>query len=168
LIAVIACGMDETRDRTGSDETSRVAPEDQLDAQIGYNLRRASALALNDFAVELADAALRPVTYGMLALIDERPGIRAAELCRLLGMKSANMAPLLAELEERGLVERDDHAQDKRVQVLALTKAAKQAMPAWRGQVRRHEDRFLQRLTKKERATLLRLLRLIWGDGDPN
>ena len=139
-------------------------PEDVLDAQIGYNLKRASAVALNDFAVELAEAALRPVTYGMLALIDEKPGIRAAELCRLLGMKSANMAPLLAELEERGLVERDDHAGDKRVQMLALTPAAREAMPGWRRRVRRHEDRFLHRLTKKERATLLRLLRLIWTD----
>jgi DNA-binding MarR family transcriptional regulator len=127
--------------------------EDALDAQI-------------DFAVELADAALRPVTYGMLALIDERPGIRAAELCRLLGMKSANMAPLLAELEERGLVERDDHAEDKRVRVLTLTPAAREAMPRWRQQVRRHEDRFLHRLTKKDRATLLRMLRLIWTDED--
>jgi DNA-binding MarR family transcriptional regulator len=163
LIAVIACSMDEATIRSKPRKAS-IAPEDTLDAQIGYNLRRASALALNDFAVEMANASLRPVTYGMLALIDERPGIRAAELCRLLGMKSANMAPLLAELEERGLVERDDHAQDKRVQVLALTKAAKAAMPAWRRQVRRHEDRFLQQLTKKERATLLRLLRLIWTD----
>ena len=150
--------MDETQLRTH--------PDDTLDAQIGYNLRRASALALNDFAVGLADASLRPVTYGMLALIDEKPGIRAAELCRLLGMKSANMAPLLAELEERGLVERDDHALDKRVQVLTLTRAASEAMPAWRRQVRQHEDRFLHRLSKKERATLLRLLRLIWTEED--
>lgn len=137
--------MDETQIHTGPEMMS----DDALDAQIGYNLKRASAVALNDFAVELTDAGLRPVTYGMLALIDERPGIRAAELCRLLGMKSANMAPLLAELEERGLVERDDHADDRRVRVLALTPAVRQAMPGWRRQVRRHEDRFLQRLTKK-------------------
>jgi DNA-binding MarR family transcriptional regulator len=147
--------MDETRVRD-------VPGEDALDAQIGYNLRRASALALNDFSVEMAEASLRPVTYAMLALIDERPGIRAAELCRLLGMKSANMAPLLAELEERGLIERDDHAEDKRVRKLSLTEAAQAAMPAWRLKVRRHENRFLQRLSGKERATLLRLLRLIW------
>ncbi|MER8575858.1 MarR family transcriptional regulator [Mesorhizobium sp. M1338] len=157
--------MDDTRLHPGRSAPSAKA-EDALDAQIGYNLRRASALALNDFAVELSDAALRPVTYGMLALIDEKPGIRAAELCRLLGMKSANMAPLLSELEERGLVERDDHAGDKRVQVLNLTQAAREAMPGWRQQVRRHEDRFLHRLTKKERATLLRLLRLIWTEED--
>jgi len=157
--------MDETQLHTGRAGTD-VMSDDALDAQIGYNLKRAAAFALNDFAVELTDAGLRPVTYGMLALIDERPSIRAAELCRLLGMKSANMAPLLAELEERGLVERDDHAEDKRVRVLALTQTARQAMPGWRQQVRRHEDRFLQRLTKKERATLLRLLRLIWTGED--
>ncbi|PBB24592.1 MULTISPECIES: MarR family transcriptional regulator [unclassified Mesorhizobium] len=152
--------MDENQPHTVPEMMS----DDALDAQIGYNLKRASAFALNDFTVELTEAGLRPVTYGMLALIDERPGIRAAELCRLLGMKSANMAPLLAELEERGLVERDDHAEDRRVRILTLTPAARQAMPGWRRQVRRHEDRFLQRLTKKERATLLRLLRLIWTD----
>ena len=64
------------------------------------------------------------------ALIEVRPGIRAAELCRVLGIKSANMVELIAELEERGLVERDEHAGDKRVQVLRLTRAAREAMPA--------------------------------------
>jgi len=93
----------------------------------------------------------------MLALIDEKPGIRAAELCRVLGIKSANMVPLIAELEERGLLERDDHANDKRVRVLHLTEAAREAMPGWWRSVVGHEDRFLHRLTKKERATLLRL-----------
>ena len=53
---------------------------------------------------------------------------------------------------------------DKRVRVLHLTKAARTAMPGWWRSVVGHEDRFLQRLTKKERATLLRLLRLIWQD----
>ena len=109
-------------------------------------------------------ASLRPVTFSMLALIDEKPGIRAAELCRVLGIKSANMVPLIAELEERALLERDDHAKDKRVRVLHLTEAAREAMPGWWRSVVGHEDRFLHRLTKKERATLLRLLRLIWQD----
>ena len=113
----IGYSMTETAIRSKSGKAG-TAPEDRLDAQIGYNLRRASTFALNDFAVEMADASLRPVTYGMLALIDEKPGISAAELCRRLGMKSANMAPLLAELEGRGLVERDDHAQDRRVRCL--------------------------------------------------
>src|SRR6476620_9962952 len=152
--------MDETQLHPGPE----IMSDDALDAQIGYNLKRASAFALNDFAVELTEAGLRPVTYGMLALIDERPGIRAAELCRLLGMKSANMAPLLAALEERGLIERDDHAQDKRVRVLTRRVAEREGMAVWRQRVRLNEYRFLERLRKKERGTLLRMLRLIWTD----
>jgi DNA-binding MarR family transcriptional regulator len=144
--------------------TTQGRRDDALDAMIGYNLRRASAFALNDFVVELSDSSLRPVTYAMLALIDERPSIRAAELCRALGIKSANMVALITELEERGLVGRDEDASDKRAQVLRLTQTAREAMPAWRQRVGRHEDRFLHRLTAKERATLLRLLRRIWMD----
>jgi DNA-binding MarR family transcriptional regulator len=158
----------DRRDRWNMEESelhiTRAGRDDALEAMIGYNLRRASAFALNDFAVELSDAGLRPVTYAMLALIEERPGIRAAELCRILGIKSANMVALIAELEERGLVERDEHAGDRRVQILCLTQGAKDAMPAWRRRVGMHEDRFLHRLTTKERATLLRLLRRIWMD----
>ncbi|WP_245463752.1 hypothetical protein [Mesorhizobium sp. M7A.T.Ca.US.000.02.2.1] len=48
--------------------------------------------------------------------------------------------------------------------MLAVAQAARAAMSGCRQQVSRHEDRFLHRLTKKERATLLRLLRLIWTD----
>ena len=36
-------------------------------------------------------------------------------------------------------------------------------MPKWRQQALRHEERVLLDLTKKERATLLRLLRRIWS-----
>ena len=60
LIAAIGCNMDEVHTSRSAPGT---APEDALDAQVGYNLKRASTFALNDFAVELAEAELRPVTY---------------------------------------------------------------------------------------------------------
>ena len=54
--------------------------------------------------------------------------------------------------------------EDKRVQVLHLTQGCKNSHAGVAAARRRHEDRFLHRLTRKERATLLRLLRLIWID----
>ncbi|RWG85374.1 MarR family transcriptional regulator [Mesorhizobium sp.] len=134
-----------------------------LNTLVGYNLRRASVVMLNDFEVEFAEVPLRPTTFAMLATVDENPGISSAELCRLLGIKSANMAPLIAEQEKRGLIERRAHAEDKRVQILFLTAEARKAMPKWRQQALRHEKRVLLDLTKKERATLLRLLRRVWS-----
>lgn len=135
-----------------------------LDTLIGYNLRRAAAVMLNDFDVEFAEASLRPTTFGMLATIDDHPGISSAELGRVLSIKRANMVPLIAELEKRGLIERRDHAEDKRIQVLFLTTEARSAMPKWRQKALRHEDRILLQLTKRERATLLRLLQRIWRE----
>jgi DNA-binding MarR family transcriptional regulator len=133
-----------------------------LDTLVGYNLRRASVVMLNDFEVEFAEVPLRPTTFAMLATVDENPGISSADLGRLLGIKSANMAPLIAELANRGLIERRGHAEDKRVQILFLTAEARNAMPKWRQQALRHEERVLLDLTRSERATLLRLLRRVW------
>ncbi|MDX8459367.1 MarR family winged helix-turn-helix transcriptional regulator [Mesorhizobium humile] len=133
-----------------------------LDSLVGYNLRRASVVMLNDFEVEFAEVPLRPTTFAMLATVDENPGISSADLGRLLGIKSANMAPLIAELANRGLIERRGHAEDKRVQILFLTAEARNAMPKWRQQALRHEERVLLDLTRSERATLLRLLRRVW------
>lgn len=139
---------------------------ERLGELIGYNLRRASAFALNDFVVEFADIGLRPVTYGMLSTIAEHPGITATELCRRLGMKRANMVPLINEMEDQGLVERVAHEEDRRSQLLFLTTSAKTAMPRIRARIRRHEDRFLHRLTEAEQAVLLDLLQRIWKDDE--
>ena len=137
---------------------------ERLGELIGYNLRRASAFALNDFVVEFADIGLRPVTYGMLSTIAEHPGITATELCRRLGMKRANTAPLINEMEEQGLVERVAYKEDRRIQHLFLSASAKAAMPRIQARIRQHEDRFLHRLTEAERVTLLDLLQRIWKD----
>ena len=116
---------------------------------------------LNDFTTQLADSKLRPVTFGMVIAIDEKPGISSAELGRWLGIKSANMVPLLAELEKAGLIRRGEH-RDRRMQVLFLTELASNALPRWRQQAMEHEDRVLSRLDAGERLTLLRLLGQVW------
>jgi len=149
--------MEKIESREKSTAESRA-----LDTLVGYNLRRASVVMLNDFEVEFAEVPLRPTTFAMLATVDENPGISSADLGRLLGIKSANMAPLIAELANRGLIERRGHAEDKRVQILFLTAEARNAMPKWRQQALRHEERVLLDLTRSERATLLRLLRRVW------
>ncbi|ATR18832.1 Transcriptional regulator, MarR family (plasmid) [Roseomonas mucosa] len=151
--------------RRGKAAAREGAREDEkLGELVGYNLRRAWSYALSDFVVEFADNGLRPVPYGMLATIAERPGITATELCRLLGMKRANTAPLINEMEEQGLVERVAYKEDRRIQHLFLSASAKAAMPRIQARIRQHEDRFLHRLTEAERVTLLDLLQRIWKD----
>ena len=67
-----------------------------LEDYLGYHLRRSSILDMTDFVRHFADANLKPVPFAVLCLIDETPGITAAEIGRKAALQRANLAPLLA------------------------------------------------------------------------
>ena len=133
-----------------------------LDDYVGYHLRRASILDLNAFARALADENIKQVPFAVLCMIDEDPGITAAEIARLTGLQRANLAPMLAELEGRGLVDRLPDREDHRVQRLHLTAEGAASLARWRERVLEHEGRLLRNLTEDEQATLRRLLAKVW------
>lgn len=138
----------------------------RLGGLLGYHLRRASAAAMSDFASEFSHVALRPVQFGILALIADNEDTSQTELCRELNVQKTNMAPLIAELERRGLLTRKPATRDRRVQLLTLTDKAEREMPAWRALVARHEERFFGPLSAAERAVLLKLLSKLWAAED--
>ena len=135
----------------------------QLDKLLGYQLRRASAAAAADFASELGAVQLRPVQFAILALVADNEGISQSELCRALSVQKANMAPLVSELEGRGLLGRKPAPSDRRVQMLTLTAEGERQLPVWRRLVARHERRFFGSLTAGECDVLARALRKLWA-----
>ncbi len=138
----------------------------RLGGLLGYHLRRASAAMMTDFTGEFSGVALRPVQFAILALIADNDGTSQTELCRELNVQKANMVPLIAELERRGLLTRKPATSDRRVQLLTLTEQGEREMPAWRALVARHEARFFGPLSAAERAVLLRLLSTLWAEED--
>jgi DNA-binding MarR family transcriptional regulator len=134
-----------------------------LEDLLGYHLRRASIRDLNDFARVLGDE-IRPVPFTVLCLIDEEPGITASDICRKIGLQRANLAPMLAELEGRSLIERRADREDHRVQRLHLSGAGTAALAGWRARVLEREARLFGNLTQAERGTLLRLLTKLWKE----
>lgn len=137
-------------------------PSAALDALVGYQLRRASAVFMTDFVEAFADVGLRPAQYAILLLVEAHPGISQTELSRRLAVKKANMAPLIVELERRGLTVRAGDPADRRVQLLSLTPAAGNLLRDWRARVTAHEAALLAQLSPGERATLLGLLGRLW------
>ncbi|GAB4086015.1 hypothetical protein GCM10028784_26450 [Myceligenerans cantabricum] len=63
----------------------------------------------------------------VLALLKLQPETTQKELTFLLGMSRQSLAELLAKLEKQGLVEREPSADDKRVVVVRLTEAGRDA-----------------------------------------
>ncbi|NZD62556.1 winged helix DNA-binding protein [Rhizobium sp. WYCCWR 11290] len=135
----------------------------QLEDYVGYHLRRASALNMQDITNALATVGQRPSGFSVACIINEQPGITSAEICRMLGMQRANIVPLLDELSGPGYISRVDDERDKRVQRLYLTDAGYEALETWHDIVFSHEERVLANLSPSERDLLRELLAKIWN-----
>jgi DNA-binding MarR family transcriptional regulator len=126
---------------------------------MGYNLRRAHGVQKQRFAAIFAPLGIRPVTLTALGTIYERPGITQAELGKKLNIKRANMVPVMAELEGRGLITRKPSDSDRRAHVVALTPQGAKLTVKLLELHRRLEDDLAKELGLRERDQLLQLLK---------
>ena len=83
---------------------------------MGYNLRRAHGVQKQRFEAVFGPLGIRPVTLSALGTIYDNPGITQADLGKKLNIKRANMVPVMAELEGRGLIARRPSDNDRRAQ----------------------------------------------------
>ncbi len=143
------------------DQMNQDVDRGDLEDLLGYHLRRASIRDLAGFAHALGDH-VKPVPFTVLCMIGEAPGITAAEIGRHANLQRANLAPMLAEFDVRGLIERRPDREDHRIQRLHLSAAGAEALAVWRARVVAQEDDTFGALTTAERATLRRLLMKIW------
>jgi DNA-binding MarR family transcriptional regulator len=131
----------------------------------GYHLRRASAAAMDELSRELAGLDLRPTEASVLLLVGANPMIKPVEVGRELGIQRANMTPLVAALERRGLLARE--AVDGRSQGLTLTEDGRVACEAAHSLMELHDRRLLSRLDASGMAVAPALLARLWA-GDPD
>lgn len=150
----------------GLTKSKATATERQLSRQledfVGYHLRRASALNMQDITSAFAAIGQRPSGFSVACIINEQPGTTAADICRTLGLQRANIVPLLDDLSGAGLISRVDDENDKRVQRLYLTDAGYEALGHWHGIAMIHEERTMAKLSATERDLLRTLLVKVW------
>ena len=126
---------------------------------MGYNLRRAHGVQKQRFAAVFGPLGIRPVTLTALGTIYDTPGITQAELGKKLNSKRANMVPVMAELEGRGLIARRPSDNDRRAHVVALTPAGLKLTVKLLELHRRLEEDLARELGASERDQLLQLLK---------
>jgi DNA-binding MarR family transcriptional regulator len=131
----------------------------ELDDLMGYNLRRAHGVQKARFDAIFGPFSIRPVTLSSLGTIYDNPGITQADLGKRLNIKRANMAPLMAELEGRGLITRRASDNDRRAQVITLSTAGTKFTAELLDLHRRLEEDLAKALGVRERDQLLLLLK---------
>lgn len=125
---------------------------------VGYHMRRASGVIGEDFARALQGTGMRQVLFGMLSIVQANPGINQGMVGRMLGIQRANMVGPVNELVERGWLDRQVDANDRRAFSLSLTKAGEKMFAQALDRIRAHEDRLLSDFSVAERAQLIDLL----------
>jgi DNA-binding MarR family transcriptional regulator len=110
------------------------------------------------FAERLSPIGLAPAHAGILRVVSKSPGISQQGLASVLGMRPSRLVTFIDELEGRGLVERRNHPEDRRLYALGLTGKGAKAMVEIGRISRAHDEAVCAALSEREREQLWSLL----------
>lgn len=128
---------------------------------VAFLMAQVGGRSAQEFAKGLTPLKLAPADAGILRLLGLSPSISQQDLARRLGMHASRLVAVIDTLEERGLVVRESHAQDRRVYSLRLTEAGTEMLRNIGQVARAHEETMCAGLSSDERETLARLLQRV-------
>lgn len=137
-----------------------------LEAFVGYNLKRAYIVMQNDFRKALGQDGPSARVFSALSLTVQFPNITQSMLARKLGIERSGLVAIIDELEQLGHLKRTHVPGDRRVQALVPTEAGVAAYQSAVQSVRAHEASILAHLDKKEITMLNVLLKKIRIQGE--
>jgi len=146
-----------------ADPIDSAEPLQPLDGNLGYHLRRATAAMQADLARRVSVYGITIVEMSALLVIEANPAVTQSQIGRLLGIKTANMAPMTAGLVDRSWVKRDEAV--GRSVGLSLTAHGAALAKSLHACIKANEKQLLARLPVTERRRVIDLLRRIWTEG---
>jgi DNA-binding MarR family transcriptional regulator len=129
---------------------------------IAFLLSQLGAHSSEQFALALAEHDLNPALVGILRQLMTGAGGAAGpsqqQLAERLGLVPSRIVSYVDELESRGWIARTRDPVDRRVNVLTVTEAGREAFRAIATIAREHETRMTDGLDDADRGRLLELL----------
>jgi DNA-binding MarR family transcriptional regulator len=139
----------------------------ELARRPGFLIRRMHQIHLALFAEECAGFDITPVQYSIMTVAAEQPRLDQSKLCQEVGVDRATLANVVARLEAKGYIGRDESARDKRVKLIYVTDSGAALLEQVRQPAQRAHDRTIEALPAEEREIFLELLvRLIDAQND--
>jgi DNA-binding MarR family transcriptional regulator len=134
-----------------------------LDQRVPFLLSQLGGYLADEFQRRLAPLGADPRTYAVLMALAESDGQSQRQLSARLGIHRNVMVSLIDNLEQRRLVKRLRHPDDRRAFAVTLTDKARNLLPALDEQSRALEDEITASLSTEDRKHLLRQLQQISG-----
>lgn len=110
---------------------------------------------------ELVSTEITGPQFGVLSALHKWPGMSQADLCLELDLDRSTIADLIGRMVERGIVTRDDHAEDKRRYALTLSALGESEYQQLEPKVAALDEALTKKLNQEEHDELQRLLKQI-------
>ena len=153
-----------TKLRSAAEETAPAVSSECLSNNLGWLLGRAEHALAAELALALEPLGLSSRRYCVLATALGQDHTQI-ELANLIGLDKTTMVTTVDALEEAGLAERRPSSVDRRVRVIAVTKAGKAKVSEARKVIDQVQADVLARLPARERTALLSGLARLASDG---
>src|SRR5689334_24904664 len=141
-------------------------PPAELGQFTGFLMNYLGTRSGRRFAAALEPYGLHPRHFGVMTVLDARPGVTQQDLADHSRVDRSSMVAVLDELEARGLAERRTDPADRRKRSIHLTDNGRSQLQKMRAVARKVGEQNFARLSDDERATLHHLLRKLAGYED--
>jgi DNA-binding MarR family transcriptional regulator len=146
-------------------EPSAAIDLSRLMPMAGFLLRLSQLRVYDAFQAELGRMNITPARYSLLAVLHDNPGSRSGQIAEALRVKHSNMAALLTQFENEGLIQRLPDPSERRASLVRLTEAGEALFAAADPVVHALEARLIEALPPDERTALLSQLARVAGFG---
>lgn len=142
----------------GPDTLAAMANSFDIHQAPGHLIRRAHQRAVALFMEETLGCDVTPVQFAILNALLQESGKDQITVAGRVALDAATSGSVIARLEARGWVRRENDPQDRRCKLLWITPQGEQMAHQLLAAAQRTQERLVEPLDAAERAQLLQLL----------
>jgi DNA-binding MarR family transcriptional regulator len=134
---------------------------DRPPRSVGFLISQLGFFSSQRFTAALEPAGIAPREFLLLRFVAASEGQSQQALAERLGVPPSRMVALVDHLEEKGLLERRLHPEDRRIRALYLTEKGRETLARAAEIAVEYENRLCSELSEEEREQLIDLLQRI-------
>jgi len=133
----------------------------------GFLIRRLHQIHCGLFLDETREFNITPVQYSLMTALGTHGEMDQNTLSHEIGLERTSVAEVIPRLEARGLLQRRQSTEDRRVKLVKLSRKGLYLLKKMDVNVQRAHDRTIEQIPQEQRALfMLQLIRLVEANND--
>ncbi|MCS3469041.1 DNA-binding MarR family transcriptional regulator [Pseudomonas sp. JUb42] len=133
----------------------------------GFLIRRLHQIHVGLFLSETREFNITPVQYSLMTALSTHGEMDQNSLSHEIGLERTSVAEVIPRLETRGLLQRRQSTEDRRVKLVKLSRKGLYLLKKMDAHVQRAHDRTIEQIPEEQRALfMLQLIRLVEANND--